>query len=684
MAPADDEHLELPGLVRDKVREGQAKARRTRARKAAEAALAESDPVARVCVDVPLAHLDRTFDYAVPAAMAEEALPGVRVKVRFAGKDVDGFVLERAGSSDHDGRLAPLRRVVSAERVLTTDVAHLCRAVADHCAGVAADVRRLAVPPRHATVEKETSPPTASPPEVDDVVAPGSGWAHYPAAAPFIQHLRDGGAPRAVWGAAPGEDWPRRLAEMAATALAAGRGSIVCLPDNRDVDRLDAALRAVLGDGHHVVLRADVGPGPRYRDFLAVLRGSRRIVVGTRSAAFAPVRDLGLVAIWDDGDDLHVEHRAPYPHTRDVLALRSRDEGAAAMVGGFGRSVEAQQLLASGWAREIVLPREEVRERALIAVSGASEFELQRDPDSAAARIPLEARDAIRWGLARGPVLVQTPRAGYALRLACDRCRTPARCAECVGPLELTGPTEPPRCRWCATSVPGWTCDECGGRGLRAPVLGDARTADEIGRAFPQTPVVTSSGDRIRSEVTGQPQVVVATPGAEPPTPEGYAVVVLLDTWLLVGRDSLRAAEEALRRWCNAVGLVGDGGRALAVGEPSLSALQALVRWDPAGFAEREAADRTSARMPPGARLATLTGAPGAVDDATTLLELPAGGEVLGPLPVPDPDAGEERVVLRVPRASGRELAQSLQELQRLRSARKLDAVRVRMDPVEL
>ena len=73
-------------------------------------------------------------------------------------------------------------------------------------------------------------------------------------------------------------------------------------------------------------------------------------MVGTRAAAFAPVHDLGLVAIWDDGDDLHAEPRAPYPHVREVLLIRAHLEQAAALVGGFARSVEAEQLLSSGWA----------------------------------------------------------------------------------------------------------------------------------------------------------------------------------------------------------------------------------------------------------------------------------------------------------------------------------------------
>ena len=166
---------------------------------------AEVDPVARVLVDLPLAHLDRPFDYAVPETMAEDAQPGVRVKVRFAGQDVDGFVIERAATTEHTGALQPLRRVVSAERVLTPDVAALTGAVAARYAGTRSDVLRFAVPPRHATVEKQ---PSAGGPARDGDrgtaragrpllrVAPRS-WAPW----------RRGDSPRAVWTVVPGDDW---------------------------------------------------------------------------------------------------------------------------------------------------------------------------------------------------------------------------------------------------------------------------------------------------------------------------------------------------------------------------------------------------------------------------------------------------------------------------------------------
>jgi len=682
--------LELPGLVRDRVKEGRAKAAATRARKAAETEIAAADPVARVLLDLTPAHLDRLFDYAVPAAMAEAVRPGVRVKARFGGKDVDGFVVERSATSDHEGRLQPLRRVVSDEPVLAPEISDLAGAVAERYAGTRSDVLRLAVPPRHAQTEKEPSPPPAGPPssELADGVA---AWAGHEPADAYLRHLAAGGSPRAVWHPAAGTDWPTLIAHAVAATLTSGRGAVVCAPDGRDVARLDAALTAVLGAGRHVTLTADAGPAQRYRDFLAVRRGPVKAVVGTRAAAFAPVADLGLVAIWDDGDPLHAEPRAPYPHTREVLLLRADRSGAAALVGGFGRSVEADQLVHGGWAHDIRPTRALARERVRVAITGATDRDLERDPHTRASRVPREAHQVIREAVAGGPVLIQTPRRGYASALACERCRTPARCSACQGPLRLGGPTDPPSCGWCAHVEESWACPACGHRALRAPVIGAARTAEEMGRAFPGVPVLTSSGERIRDTVPDRPSIVIATPGAEPEVrapsggsgDTGYAAVLLLDTWLLLGHDDLRAEEEALRRWSSAVALARPGGRALAVGDPEVAPLQALVRWDQPGFAAREADVRAEAHLPPASRVATLIGSVGALDDVLTLLDAPAGAEILGPVELPGPGRPEEqcRVVIRVPRTYGRSLSHALGEVQRVRAARKLEPVRIQVDP---
>ena len=310
------------------------------------------------------------------------------------------------------------------------------------------------------------------------------------------------------------------------------------------------------------------------------------------------------------------------------------------------------------------------------------------------ARLPSLALRTARTALATGPVLVQVPRRGYLAAIACDRCRAQARCSACGGPLQVGGSNEVPGCRWCGALAADWTCPRCGSGRLRALVTGAARTAEELGRAFPGVPVRTSGGQHVLAEVPAEPALVIATPGAEPVAAEGYAAALLLDGWALLGRPSLRAAEETLRRWLNAAALVRPSGAVVVLAEASLPAVQALVRWDPAGFAERELADRAELGFPPAVRMAAVTGPSVAVADFVGSVGLPARAEVLGPVPAgpgPSPNSAEphpepqERALIRIPRTDGLALARALHAAQAARSARKDGAaVRVQLDPAEV
>ncbi len=639
-------------------------------------------PIARVAVDLPLAHLDRPFDYLVPEQMAGQAVAGCRVRVRFAGQLVDGFVLQRAVASEHPGKLARLDRVVSPEPVLAPEIMALAREVADRYAGTLADVLRLAVPPRHARAEAEAPPPVpaGTPPRPD----PGP-WSRYPAGPAFLDALARGQGPRAVWSALPGPLWPEEIARAAGTAAAAGRGALIVVPDATDLGQADAALAAVLGPGRHVTLAAGLGPAERYRRWLAVRRGTVRVVAGTRATMFAPVHDLGLVVLWDDGDDLHAEPRAPYPHAREVLALRAHRTGAAALLGGFARTAEATSLVASGWARALVAPRPVLRGLAPLARAAGEDAELARDPAAQRARLPSLALRTAREALAHGPVLVQVPRRGYLTALGCARCRAPARCPACGGPLGLAHADAAPRCRWCAAEAAGWRCPHCAHPAVRALVTGAGRTAEELGRTFAGVPVLTSTAAASLPAVPGSPALVIATPGAEPRAAGGYAAALLLDGWALLGRPSLHAAEEALRRWLNAAALVQSGpagGRVVVVADAGIPAVQALVRWDPVTHAERELAERAELRFPPAVRMASLSGPAEAVEGLLAVAALPPAAELLGPV---DTGEGLVRVLVRVPRAAGRALAEALHAAQAERSARKEPgAVRVELDPAEL
>jgi primosomal protein N' (replication factor Y) len=640
-------------------------------------------PVARVCVDLPLPHLDRPFDYLVPRAADADAVPGVRVRVRFAGQLVDGYLLERVAASEHTGRLAYLDRVVSGEPVVAPDIARAAREVADRSGGTLADVLRLAVPPRHARAEKAAPTPA---PEEPVPASDATAWGRYEAGAGYLTAVTDGRSPRAVWTALPGEDWPARIAEAVAACVRSGRGAVVVVPDARDLDRLDAALTTTLGPGRHVALSAALGPEARYRRWLAVRRGTVPVAIGTRGASFAPTRDLGLVVLWDDGDDLHAEPRAPYCHAREVLLVRAQQSGAAVLLGSFARTAEAQQLLATGWARPLVGSRAEVRAAAPRISPVGDDTDIARDAAAAAARLPTSAWRAARESLAAGaPVLVQVPRRGYVPSLNCERCRAPARCATCSGPLALSGGHAVAACRWCGHLAGDWSCEHCGSRRLRAAVVGAGRTAEELGRAFPGTVVRTSGREEVLAHVPAGPALVVATPGAEPVAEGGYGAALLLDGWALLTRADLRAAEEALRRWSNAVALVrpaSDGGRVIVHADGSVPVVQALIRSDPGWYAERELAERTALGFPPAVRMASVTGTPRAVTDFLALTRLPGSADTLGPVPV-----GEEaeRMLLRVPRSDGRALAAALHAAAGVRSARKeADPVRVEVDPAEL
>jgi len=661
------------------------------------------EPVARVLPMLSVPHLDRDFDYLVSAEQSDDAQPGVRVRVRFHGRLVDGFVLERRNDTDHPGKLGWLDRVVSAEPVLTAEIRRLVDAVAARYAGTRPDVLRLAIPARHARVERERRPNLAAPaPALPSPVDP-SGWEVYGRGGQFLAALAESRAARAVWQALPGESWADRFAEAAAQTIRTGRTALAIVPDQRDLDVLWCAASTRIHEDSVVALSAGLGPATRYRRWLAALRGTARLVIGTRSAVFAPLSDLGLVMVWADADDTLAEPRAPYPHAREVAMLRAHQARCAALIGGYGRTAEAHALVRGGWAHDIVAARPVVRARTPRVVAlDDSGYADERDPAARTARIPSIGLRAARSSLQAGaPVLVQVPRRGYVPSLACARCRTIARCRHCTGPLSLHEREPALVCRWCGSIEPTRRCARCGSDAVRAVVVGARRTAEELGRAFPGTAVITSSGDGVVADVAAGPALVVATPGAEPRASGGYGTALLLDTWALLGRQDLRAAEDALWRWMSAAALVrarGDGGVVLVVAESSIPTVQSLIRWDPVGHAEAELTARTEVGLPPSVHMAAVDGTAGAVAALLDAAGLPdpetMQADLLGPVELPPgvrrpagtpANVRVTRMLVRVPREQGLALAAALRRGVSVLSARQThEPARVQMDPLNV
>ncbi|MBQ3357622.1 MAG: primosomal protein N' [Microbacterium sp.] len=616
---------------------------------------AESRRIARVLLDSPLPQLDRLFDYAVPAELGDVA-PGVRVKVplRTAGRVIDGYVVEVGTEDDADRPLSEVDTVVSSVQVLPERLHRLARAVADRAAGSASDILRLVIPKRQVRVEKAwTADSSPFEPSAEVVAAAEAVVSLYDG---LGETLSDGG--RAAVEAIPGLDdgrpaWAVLLAGAAVRTLAAGRSSILVVPDHRDLDRVLAAL-ADLVPAEQVVRYDSRQTNPdRYRAFLRSLEDAPCIVVGNRSAVYAPVR-AGLVVIWDDGDPLLGEPLAPYVNARDAALLRQGEEGSALLLAGHTRTTDVERLVALGWLRDIratrrVLPR--------VILSTPQEME-----QPTAQRMPSSAFLAAREATAEGPVLVQVSRPGFAPSLVCAECRAPARCAHCGGPLGARHRGAVPVCGWCGRSARAWTCPTCSSTKLRLASSGSERTADELGRAFPGVRVIVADGAHPVERVDAKPALVVATRGAEPAADGGYRAVVLLDGPRMLQSPDLRIGESCLRWWSNAAALAAPGAPIHLVGVNGETA-RALATWNQSGYARSELESRAPLHMPPTARVALVEGSAAAVSRALIALgelALPSDA-VLGPVPVESDDVpARVRALVRFEYGAGTRVVSAL------------------------
>ena len=688
--------------------------------------MADELPVASVRLVGVLPHLDRPFEYAVTPATAA-AGPGMRVRVRFSGKDTEGIVLGRHDAPTTDRALAPLHRLVSEDVVVPPAMMRVCEEVAERCAGTVGDVLRLALPPRHARAEKadraaeekereetrlaegpaeqgpaeqdstervaaepdalsEPSETEQGPAEAAPTPRPGD---RYPGLAALLSRAGspEGPVPRATLTLDAADTWTTVAADVIGD-LEAEQGALVIAPDQRDVARLSRVLteRGIA----HEILAGTEGPEKRYRTFRRILRGATRVVLGNRSAAFAPVRNLALAICWDEADDLLEEPRAPYPHTRTVLQCRSAEERCALLFLSASDSVTLRALSDLGYLARlepVPAPVTSVRPR----IVAMDEYLREREGASGRSRIPQEAMRVIRRGLEKGPVLVQVPRSGYVPAIACTFCRTRAQCPHCAAPLSLAGRNGPLHCRVCGRREDAYRCPECDRTQVRAMVIGSTRTAEELHRAFPDTALKVAGGAHGALEDDAVPDraIIVATPGAEPAPAGRYAACLLLDADALLGRAAFDADVEAVRRWRGAISLVrsaDDGGEVLVVGTSTLPAIRDLVAHRSSFFLDRVLEDRHELDLPPFSRVAEITGDREACRTFLETVELPDGTDVFGPVDLEGPDAaGRARAVVRLEPSRSRELAAALRAGVAARSARKArGALRVRLDPPDV
>lgn len=590
--------------------------------------------VARVAIDSPLPQLDRLFDYEITGELQSTIAIGSRVRVPFGrGSGLsDGFVVELAESSQFAGKLARLEEVVSNVSVLKPEIYQLCRAVADRQAVSISDVFKLAIPTRSVAVEKKW---LATQRDTSEAQVENSARA-----STKVQRAFAFVEPRTN---EKGPIWVQQLAARAVANLKAGESTILVVPDYRDQSAILSELRNLSPADGIVDYTSQQTNSLRYAAFLRCLSGGSAIVVGSRAALYAPVTNLGEIILWDDGDSALQEPTSPYTNARDVSLIRQSQSNCRLLFAAHARSAEVERLVEIGYLQDVSTPFAVPK----LAISEAS------------ARVDSLAWKAIRSALELGdPVLVQVASRGQSVSAYCAGCGDRAKCSSCAGPLWIDSQNQP-RCRWCNAHNLGFQCVACGNRNLKQGRAGATRTTAEFGKAFPGTKIIESNGDNRLEVIAAGKQIVVSTPGAEPRVAGGYGAVVLLDCNELLARDNLRASEDAVRVWSNAIAMMKAGGLAVAVGLQGFLG-QKFALWSQAEIAKHEYLSRAELRFPPFIRMAALTGEK---DLLNRVLEaLPADIEVLGPMPITAKNAAVDdwRALIRYEYAQGPALAATL------------------------
>lgn len=652
--------------------------------KARTVEVAARNPVAAVAIDVNAIAVDREFDYLVKAEQHEAAVPGARVRVRFAGRLVDGVVLDRLPASTHEGKLSYLQRV-NGPSVLSEQVLRLARAVATRYAGTLAEVLRDALPARHAEVEKQflksqiATAKESSQNTPRDSESAAADWAGYEHSAGLLAALQ-GQRVRAALTVAPASDPAELIADL---TVAHSGNAIIVVPDAADIARFEVSLRQRWGD-ELALLTAAMPAKERYREFLRIRFGQATVVLGTRNSVFAPIDDA-LTIVWDDIDESLLEPRAPGWHAREVAALRSQLFNSSLIIAGYATSVETARLTETRWLKHIRPSRDLLHAGPRVI----TEANARHDQNSPMSRIPGFAWRVLSDGIKQGPVLVQVARTGYLPALACASCASLLTCQSCGGTIEQVEGDDglfTRRCRICQTQPSSAGCAQCGDTRVRAVRIGSGRTAAELHAAFPDVPVVvSSSADGVKRNVDAEPKIVVATVGAEPVAAGGYQAALFLDAQAQLARSDIRTEEQLMHRWLNALALVkpqAAGGRVAVTAPADHRSVQAIVRGDPMGWARRELEQRIEAGLPPAVRSAVVKGDAEAIQQFLVAAEPGPPIEVSDPLPIQNGATTTTGVILTAPVAKGRTLEEAVRRGLAARSDPR--ALRVRIDPLSL
>ncbi len=428
-----------------------------------------------------------------------------------------------------------------------------------------------------------------------------------------------------------------------------GQTAIVLVPEIALTPQTVDRFRAAFGD-RVAVLHSALSEGERYDAWLSLKRGEKRIVVGARSAVFAPLENLGAIIVDEEHESSYKQGETPRYHAREVAIVRAKNEGAITLLGSATPSLESWANAAAGKSTLLTLPdrvgggrlpKVDVIDLRKVApdYTGMAQGGIDY---GAVIREPLH--DAIVHCLSRGEQsILLLNRRGYSSFIQCIDCGAVATCPHCS--ITLTHHRAPERlvCHYCLhKEEPSPDCMRCGGRNLKQRGLGTQQVERLLCERFPAARIArmdvdTTSGkwahtrilDRVAS---GEIDILLGTQmiakGLDFPN---VTLVGVVDADVGINLPDFRASERCFQLLSQVSGRAGrgvKGGRVLIQTRiPGHHAVRYAVSHDYASFVRDEMEGRIDPPYPPNVRLANIVFS-GVTEDATASLAL-RGGEWL-------------------------------------------------------
>ena len=429
---------------------------------------------------------------------------------------------------------------------------------------------------------------------------------------------------------------------------------ICIVPTLRDLEHLAARLRShkisFVEYGSHLSL------AQRRAVHTALSQGSATLVVGTRSAIFAPLTPLDeIVVIGEDSQHMY-EQKVPYWSIREIASIRSTLQGAHLYFVSPSPSTDVMHSALSG---EI----EFARKRPLVGIR--NRFRVSCSPHN--------YLEIIRRAVKSGSVLVTVAEKGFSNLFVCRRCRNVARC-NCGGRISIAH-RDSFVCGLCAHTSQSWICNECSSQDYVMLRTGSKKILEELGKSLPGTKIFLSTAEKPIEYIEDQFCVVVSTSGMEPRVNSGFSAIVLLNGEELLSRPYVRAEEEVLHRWFQSLQRIKRGGE-IFVSLPAAHRIsQSIITGDSAKFIKREVDERRILGLPPTRDVIVIESRTEALSSlrAKLVKQYPSCVVNLSP--------NSRRISLVAEKELRVEIVASLRALLKIRSINKKNSLRVSINP---